>query len=91
MNHEQVKRAADVIGRLEALEAAYKAAEFFPHEALPISFPSVIVDEGEDSKQNRLLNDVGTKAFYPRCEYLDVLEDLIDREEGVLASLGVTQ
>lgn len=76
MNREQLKRAADVNGRLEAFEAALKDLERIPHGALCISLPSMSED-GE-------FNETGIKAFYSRELYEAFLLDLIDVERGVL-------
>ena len=102
MKRDQLKEAADALGRLEALETARKDAERAPHSALPISFVSIggadddskcgiVSDERAEYRTERypLLSDHGTKAYYPRERYIATIEYLIAHERTCLESLGV--
>ena len=94
MNRDQVKAAADALGRLEALEEAIRCADFAPHDALPVSFVSVPLRESSDGEIDRddwRVQDAGIKAYYPREDYRAVLELLAQRERATLGRLGVDQ
>ena len=83
MNRDQIKAAADALGRLEALEEALRSLDFAPHSALPISF----FDKGEDDDHQ---SDDGIKAYYPREKYRAVIELLEQMERVALTRMGVS-
>ena len=89
MNRDDVKRAADALGRLEALEAALADADRVPHDALPISFVSVGPGRFTSVDCDTVIKDDGTKAYYPREQYVRVIRALIREEQRTLNSLDV--
>lgn len=89
MNRADVKAAADALGRLEALEAALADADRAPHDALPISFVSVGEGRFQGVDCHEVINDSGTKAYYPKESYVWVIRLLIAHEERALKQLGV--
>jgi hypothetical protein len=82
VNRDDVKKAADALGRLEALEEALDSIHFRPHGAFPISF----FDKGEDDDHQ---NDHGIKAYYPRETYERIIRALIREEQRDLRARGV--
>lgn len=82
MNRDDVKKAADALGRLEALERALASLDKVPHGAMPVSF----FDAGEDDDHQ---NDHGIKVYYPREQYVRIVKALIREEQRTLDSLGV--
>lgn len=89
MTRDGVKKAADALGRLESLEAALKDAEAAPHEALPISFVSVSSGRFMGQECDTIIKDDGTKAYYPRVQYIRIINALIREEQRTLSTLGV--
>lgn len=86
MNRDDVKLAADALGRLEALERALESVTTVIHGALPISF---FYGGQVDVDGRRGESDHGIKAYYPRERYEEVINDLIAWEERALLNLGV--
>lgn len=82
MTRDDLREAADALGRLEALERALRSLGFAPHGALPVSF----FDMGEDDDHQ---SDHGIKVYYPRDTYTTVITMLADDERFTLKRLGV--
>lgn len=75
MKRDSLKVAADSLTRLEGLQKALDNLRDVPHETFPIRFFSPSYS--------------GVDVFYPRADYVAVLEDFIATEEQRLSDLGV--
>lgn len=73
MKRDSLKAAAGSLARLEALEKALEN----------------VSDEGTHETIPVAFYGHGAHVFYPRADYIAVIDDLISGEEQLLSDLGV--